>query len=428
MTRNRQAQQSLSDVAQAWLRSKTRASIEGINLLPQENTYLAGNPLVIARGQAQAFYLHDETRRVWILKKFLPGRNPNAQYIKAIQSLIPMHPGFESGYQRKVLSRASAAGASLPAAEFPAWIENTILMPLVPGSHWAYIADRVRDGTIRLTPEQRLSMCRSLSEKIAVLESHGLSHRDLSSTNIFIDTDTWAVHLIDWDSIYHDSLTMPPNTTFGTSGYVAPFVRVSGVEDAQATWARGTDRFSMGVLNVEFLSVERDSPVTGDGGIFDQDEIYNSGGSGIDKITGRLRRDFPSALALFGRILHAAAFDKCPSPDEWRALGAGVTAPSLKDVYDPQPDFMRFIQRMQIVPPKIERPAPDLRDMAAPDFHAPHVPATKDGGPPAPSLTELGRPDWGQLSLRPAPESARPAPRLDELEDPFADANQERRE
>lgn len=418
MTRNRQAQQSLSDVAQMWLISKRRASIEGIDLLPQENIYLKGNPLVVARGQAQAFYLHDETKRVWILKKFLPGRNPDAQYIKAIQSLIPQHPGFESGYQRKVLSRASVAGATLPAADFSAWIENTILMPLVQGSDWAYIADKVRDGTIHLTPEQRLLMCRNLSEQVSILESNDLSHRDLSSTNIFIDTNTWNVHLIDWDGIYHPSLIMPPNTTSGTNGYIAPFVRVKGTEDARTTWMRGADRFSMAVLNIEFLSVERNSPVTGDGGLLDQDEIYNLGGSGINKIIGALQRDYSNARGLFDRILRAGNFNECPSPDEWQALGAGVTAPSLKDVYDPQPDFLKFIQELQKAPLKIGRPAPHLRDIEMPDLSVPHVPATKDEGPPAPSLAELEQLGWGNLFPRSLPESAQPAPRLAELQAP----------
>src|SRR6266849_2675208 len=141
MARTRRTQETLSDVAQMWLISKKCASIEGIDLSPQENSFLPENPLVVARGQAKAFYLHDKNKRVWILKKFLPGRNPDAQYIKAIQALVPQHVGFESGYQRKVLSRASVVASSSPSADFPSWIENTILMPLVRGSDWANVAD-----------------------------------------------------------------------------------------------------------------------------------------------------------------------------------------------------------------------------------------------------------------------------------------------
>jgi serine/threonine protein kinase len=409
----KKAQQSPSDVAQVWLLSKKRASIEGIDLLPEENVYLRGNPLVVARGQAQAFYLRDAAKRVWILKKFLPGRNPDAQYVKAIQALVPPHTGFESGYQRKVLSRASVAASSLPAADFSAWLENTILMPRVEGSDWAYIADKVREGKIRLTPEQRLLLCRNLSEKVGILESNRLSHRDLSSTNIFIDTNTWDVHLIDWDSLYHPSLTIPPNTTYGTNGYIAPFVRVNGTEDARITWASGADRFSMAVLNIEFMTVEQNSAVTGDGGLLNQDEIYNLGGSGISKITGDLRRNFSDALGLFDRTLRAKNFDECPAPDEWRALGAGVTAPSLKDIYDPRQDFLTYIHELQKAP-KSQRLAPPL----PPDPNVRYVPVTADAGPPAPSLAGVESVDLDNLMLGVLPQTAHRAPRLAEIPNP----------
>ncbi|MGB8508255.1 MAG: RIO1 family regulatory kinase/ATPase, partial [Pyrinomonadaceae bacterium] len=387
MLKKIQALQSPSDVAQAWLLIGRRLSIEGVDLLPQENMYFPKTPLIVVRGQAQAFYLEDGAGRVWILKKFLPGRTPDAQYIKAIGALIPRRAGFESGHRRRVLSRASVAGASLPSPDFVPWVENTILMPQVRGSDWAYVADRVRDGTISLTPEQRLLMCRNLSEQVKALEADGLSHRDLSSTNVFIDTNTWDVHLIDWDSIYHTSLTIPSNTTFGTNGYIAPFVKDNGVQDAQRTWGPGADRFSLSVLNVEFLSMERDSPLTGDGGLLDQDEIFARQGLGLERSAGILRRRSPIALALFERTLRANDFHECPTPDEWITLGAGVTAPSLRDVYDPQPDFKKFIHALQSSPPP--RPAPDLRDVEQPDLSAQYVPTAGDEGPPAPSLSEV---------------------------------------
>lgn len=447
MARKKRTKEAPSDLAQAWLVSKRFASIEGIDLLPQENTFLTGNPLVVARGQAQAFYLNDAVRRVWILKKFLPGRNPNAQYIRAIQSLVPQHVGFESGYQRRVLTQASLATASGLPADFPLWLENTILMPYVKGSDWANIADQVRAGKLSLTPEQRLGMCRSLSEQVGVLESSGLSHRDLSSTNIFVDTKTWTIHLIDWDSLYHCNLTLPNNTTFGTNGYVAPFVRVNGTENPRTTWTAGADRFSMAVLNIEFLSVERNSPVTGDGGLLDQDEIYKVGGNGIDQIKSILRRDFPQALGLFERVLRATGFAECPSPKEWLTLAAGVTAPSLKDVYDPQADFLMFIQRLQ-VPPQPVIAAPKLTDVENPNLKSSDLPAARPPAPAAPSLADMetidvrsfachagseiappapGQPatyNPGEKNGPPAATGSTPAaPSLDDVEDPFADVN-----
>ena len=429
MARRGRTHFAATDVAQSWLRSGSHASLDGIALLPQENKYLPkGTPLVVARGQAQAFHLRGTNKQVWILKKFLPGRNPDAQYIRAIQTLVPRHAGFESGYLRKVLTPASAQGPGLPAG-LPEWIENTILMPLVRGSDWAHIADMVREGKISLTPEQRLQMCRSLGEKVGLLESNELSHRDLSSTNIFIDTDTWDVHLIDWDSLFHPTLTRPPNTTFGTTGYIAPFVRAGGVEDPRVTWGRNSDRFSMGVLCVEFLCVGRKSPVTGDGGLLDQDEIYNGGGGGISQIIPCLRQSFPNALALFEKILRARTFGECPGPAEWKALGADVSAPSLKDVYDPQADFLNFLQRTQKMSTPAT-PAPNLSDVAAPDFEANNVNVKADASPAAPSLSDLKAPDLAALLRRggpsgrgATPQAAPEAPSLSEVENPFADAN-----
>jgi serine/threonine protein kinase len=404
-----------ADVARAWLTSNKRLVIDGVSLLPEENAYLANHPLVAARGQAKAYYLRDESKQVWILKKFLPGRNPDAAYIKAIQALIPPHSGFESGYQRRVLSPSSVSTKALPSAEFRSWIDNTILMPRVKGSDWAWLADKVRDGTIDLTREQRLLMCQNLNQKLSTLERNALSHRDLSSTNVFIDANTWDVHLIDWDSLYHPSLSIPPSTTFGTNGYIAPFVRVNGSENASVTWRSGSDRFSLAILNVEFLTVERGSPVTGDGGLFDQDEIYRLGGAGINGITDRLKRDFPLAFQVFAKTLNADSFAACSGPEEWMGIEITHSAPSLKDFYDPQVDFLKFLHRLQ---QRLEIPAPKLSELEEPQYKTPVVKATLDAGPLAPSLTDLEKFDLRDL-LTASQQATPAAPRLADLDDPF---------
>ena len=403
------------DVVQEWLLSRSSLSIEGIKLFPQENTYLKGSPLMVARGQAQAFYLKDDAKRVWILKKFLPGRSPDLQYVKAVQTLVPPHPGFESGYQRRVLSQESINANSLPSPHLPSWIHNTILMPRVEGSDWATIADRVRDGTITLSAEQRQQICRNLAGQVQHLERMGLSHRDLSSTNVFIDTRTWAVHLIDWDSIYHASLSIPGNTTCGTNGYVAPFVKTNGSEDVRITWAAMSDRFGLAVLNVEFLTVNRNSPVTGDGGLLDQDEINKRGGRGMDQIRLLLGKNFPRAESLFEKALNSRGLADCPSPDEWLALIVGVKAPSLSDVYDPQADFLRCIQLLQ-KESQPAPPAPRLSDFENPDVYAALAEGKTGPPPPAPSLAGLEPIDLkGSTSLT-CFENAPAAPPLPSLE------------
>jgi serine/threonine protein kinase len=400
MTTTSHTAQSLSDIAQIWLLSGQHASIERIDLRPSENSLLKGNPLVIARGQARAYFLHDPTGKVWILKKFLPGRKPDANYLNAIQALIPQEPGFECGYQRRVIYGLTTSPGAFAAPDFAVWIEGTILMPLIGGTDWAYIADQVRAGTIQLTFEQRLSLCRSLSTKIEILERNGLAHRDLSSTNIFVDTKKWEVHLIDWDSLYHSSLSIPVNTTFGTSGYIAPFVRVNGVEDSKVTWRDCADRFSLAILNSEFLCIDQSSPITGDGGMVEQQEIHQHAGPGLDQILIELEKRSTNAAHLLRMALRANNFSSCPKPSDWIALTPTTVAPSLASLYDPQPDFRRFIQELQKQPRQQPAPpAPALKEIELPDLTpAAHI-TNRGPAASAPDLSAVESLEWNRLPL-----------------------------
>lgn len=354
---------SMNDVVQEWLRSGQCAKLDGINLKPRPHPSLPGDPLVTIRGQAAAYYLEDSNGGRRILKKFLPGRNPDAQYISSVKALVPRENGFESGYERTVLFSSSVLSPGYSSAEFAAWVDNTILMHMVSGCDWANLADSIRDGTQSLTPDQRLSLCLSLSEKIRLLEDSDLSHRDLSSTNVFIDLQNLEAHLIDWDSLYHPSLNMPANTTFGTQGYIAPFVKVNGTEDPQVTWRARSDRFSLAIVNAEILSMDIGSPLSGDGGAFEQDEIYNRGGRRTDEILKVVRDNHPKAAALVEQSLNATDFDGCPGPDEWIvALGGkgrslSAAAASLGDgrkfVRLNKAAFVKFNTTLLIKPPTV---------------------------------------------------------------------------
>jgi serine/threonine protein kinase len=315
------------DVTEAWLKSGQYAEIAGLRLLPVEHPMLTGTSLVVVRGQARAYYLRDDNNLEWILKKFLPGHYPGDNYIRTVQSLIPHQPGFQSGYLRRVLTKEDVSKSGFFTAEFASWVGNTVLMPRILSSDWASLAYRMRSGILTLPNEERLLLCRRLSEKISILENSNLSHRDLSSTNVFTDEKNLLVHLIDWDSIFHPSLGMPPYTTFGTCGYVAPFVAQSSTPDPLTTWRPRSDRFSLAILNSEFLSLNAGSPSEGDGGMFNQDELYARSGSGLIRILGVLKNTFPGADSLLRRALDARSFDDCPSPSEWIALSGGITQP-----------------------------------------------------------------------------------------------------
>jgi Serine/threonine protein kinase len=326
----------MSNIAEAWVKSGKHAEIVGFKLRPIENPFIKGTPLIAARGQAQAFYLTDDNNLGWILKKFLPAKIPDSGYMKSIESLIPHRPGFQSGYLRRVLSKGDISKAGFYNADFTSWIENTVLMPQIKHDDWATLADRIRSGSARLTKNDRMLLCQSVSEEIKLLEGGDISHRDLSPTNVFVDAQNSTVHLIDWDCIFHPSLSMPPNTTYGTNGYIAPFIKEMGALDPQKTWMPRADRFSLAILNAEFLGMDVGTPLKHDGGMFEQAELFNRGGPETFQIINQLRQSFPGAAVLLERALQAQSFDDCPSPAEW----IGVSTSASVTSFNVAPAFM----------------------------------------------------------------------------------------
>jgi serine/threonine protein kinase len=321
----------MADIAENWFSSGKPAIINGRKFRPLENPFVKGTPLVSVRGQARALYLKDDNNTDWILKKFSPAKIPDTAYITAIQPLIPHWPGLQSGYVRTVFSRSDLIKGGFYSSDFATWIENTVLMPRIKCDDWAKLADNIRTGSVKLTKDERLLLCNRLSKLIHQLEAKNISHRDLSATNVFVDIKAQIVHLIDWDCIFHPSLAMPPNTPFGTEGYIAPFVASSGSPDPAVTWWPHADRFSMAILNSEFLAMRLNSAVTHDGGLFEQSELFKGGGPETTRILNLLHTEFPQAGVLLERALRAQNFDQCPAPGEWinATNPSAVVAPNV---------------------------------------------------------------------------------------------------
>jgi|GEM_PF-2530442 len=310
----------MEDIPQAWLQSGESAHIFNLKLRPLEFpvSFLKGTLMSTVGGQAEAFYLTDENNLGWVLKKFLPWKMPGLDYINALKELIPYRKGFESGHLRRVVTKAEVGSDGFFTPGFPEWIENTVLMPRIPFNDWCGLADKIRSGRVTLPDDERLALCRFLSEEILSLEVHSVSHRDLSSRHVLLDDNNQVVHLIGWDAMFHPSLSWQPNTTAGTCGYLTPLAL-----SINSTWKPHADRFSLAVLNAEFLSMSPGSSMTHDGGLFDQGELFNRGGPGISAILHKLEKDFPGAEVLFGRALDARTFDECPTPVEWMAFSSG---------------------------------------------------------------------------------------------------------
>ena len=358
-----------ANVVESWLASRNNALIKQISLRPIENKLRKGKPLSSQHGQAEVFFLVDDSSHWWILKKFRGNCKLTRQYLTKVGKLLPGDKGFTCGSKREVLCKGSLLkkrGYHF-SKDLDGWLDGTILMPRINGLDWAGLADEIRDGNIQLDKDQRLAICRNLTKLVELMETIKCCHRDFSCGNVFIDPQTLDVYLIDFDSFYHPSLSMPKATTCGTTGYTAHLAWNNGRLNPRRTWCENADRYALTILNVEFLLVKPGAKATGEGGIFDQDELKNQSGSGIDSIVAQLGSDYPRAAQLLEATINGSTFADCPSPQDWSGLfnkGSDlvVTPPNLNELGRIPPDhFAKILSKCRPAAPLW--PAPDLDQM-----------------------------------------------------------------
>lgn len=367
-----------NDVIKLWLAGGQWNPISGILLRPIAHPCVKGVPLSISRGQAEAFFLESDQGARYILKKFHPGLNLNRPYLQAVGLLVPQHAGFSAAAHRKLLNKSDVGQCKGYASQagLADWMDGALLMPRIDGVDWACLADDLRAGDLVLQRDQRLTLAHRLTELVAILESHGCAHRDLSSANVFVDVSSLAVRLIDFDSFYHHSLPRPAETTCGTAGYAAPWLWKCDRMDAPASWMEGADRFALAILIAELLVLDNGSPLAEEGGMFRQDNLRIRRGDTFDHVRSKVAGAFPDIAAMLDRALFANRFEECPAAAEWQILldhllGHRIV-PSLTDVQTP--DFVRFVKSLTRRQPACPLwPVPRLEDIPAPALKKPSV-------------------------------------------------------
>lgn len=354
-----------AESVETWLKSRKYAQIDGKRLKPLPHRALKGMPMAVQRGQAEVFFLLSDNGKQWIIKKFHQGRCPNKSYLKSVNRMLPKHKGFRSGINRRVLTEKhlKKIHGCYYNRNLQQWLDGSILMPRIKGMDWAALADEIRDGDRQLENEQRLLLCRNLSELVCLLESNQCAHRDLSSGNTFIIPDTWEVALIDFDCFYHPSLSMPKSTTCGTEGYIPKFVWHYGTPSLNVTWCHYADRFSLALLNTEFLVLDKGTSLTADGGMFDQDELRARSGKIIRHTVKKLKSEYPEAASLFQVAINSRSYKDCPSPQDWIAFCDSICAtkqPLLRILEEITPTyFYRQLQQRKRVGPTWSAPRLD---------------------------------------------------------------------
>ena len=297
----------MTDVVKTWFEAGKFALIDNLTLQPAQSHSDSHSE------HALTYCLVDEDDNNWLLKKFFPEYEPEFYYLERIRDLVPELPGFESGFDRRVLNHSSLSPSGYFTDELQLWLHGTILTRKVAAPTWARLTDSILAGGHVLSKLVRLMACEKLSQIVERLEASGLAHRNLSAQSVLIDPVNLEAHAIDWDNLYHSSLTPQPNLTSGTRGYIAPFVKAA----ANATWRPHSDRFALAVLNSEILLLKADVQRAGDGGLLDQQDIFDRAGQTLSRVRNALHQSFPEAVKLLDQSLTASNFDQCPAPSDW---------------------------------------------------------------------------------------------------------------
>jgi serine/threonine protein kinase len=304
-----------------WLASDQAARICGLDFRPQPHPALPDTAKCTIKGQGSVFFLLQVPQgNIWLLKKFAPSRRPSDDYLKSVTRYLPGGAEFFTCTQRRILTsnHLDLRNSYYKNPDFADWLAGSILMPKVPGTPWASMADDLREGNLELSIIQRLQVSLNLVKCIALLEKAQCSHRDLSSTNVFVTIDG-RVFLIDWDCMYHPQLPFQLNTTSGTMGYIAPFIKIANRNSiASASWCEHADRFALAVLIAEILLIGPDTPLPHeDGTLFSQSQIEAAGNNFIRGQIEQLRCLSKPCTALLKKAFIASTFQECPSPVDW---------------------------------------------------------------------------------------------------------------
>jgi serine/threonine protein kinase len=326
-----------SDAMTLWFKSQKPAHIEGMKLTLRPHERVRGIPLSSQQGQAEVFFAKAQNGSPYILKRFHQNKQPETVYLTAVRSLLPSDRAFRCGKERLVLSKKSLKNAPdcYVTPQLAAYLENSLLMPQIEGMDWASFICQIRNGKKLLSRIERQTLCSRLAHVVKRMEDHSISHRDLSSGNVFIDPRTLDISLIDLDSLYHPSLKMPRMTTIGSEGYTAPF---ASPQNPAATFVPCAARFALAILSVEFLILDADSPCCHEGGLFEQNDLYKRQGKTLTYAVSRLKADHPDVLRRFTAALNSRCYRDCPAPQDWHFNGAASlrascpNAPSLPQV------------------------------------------------------------------------------------------------
>jgi len=195
-----------------------------------------------------------------------------------------------------------------------------VLMAWVEGPTWMEVLLEKRE----LSPEQSLTLARSLAEILATMEEQGLAHCDLSGPNVLLPAllpspaggrgvgGEGGVALVDVEQLHAPGLERPELLPGGSPGY-AHKTAPDGLWDSTA------DRFAGAVLLAEMLGWcdERVREAAWGENYFDPAEMQQDC-ERYHILVKVLREHWGDSVAtLFGRVWCSETLADCPAFGEW---------------------------------------------------------------------------------------------------------------
>jgi len=197
-----------------------------------------------------------------------------------------------------------------------------VLMPWIEGPTWMEVMGRGGDPSWSpMTPDQSLTLARTLVEILATMEERGLAHCDLSGSNLLFPaliqppTSNFQspIALVDVEQLYSSDLKRPEVLTVGSDGYAhrsAP----------QDLWGSAADRFAGAVLLGEMLGRcdERVREAAWGESYFDLQEVQRGGSERYELLVDVMRERWGAGAArLFKRAWRSDLLVDCATFGEW---------------------------------------------------------------------------------------------------------------
>jgi hypothetical protein len=290
-----------------------------------ESAFAVADEMAFARQgrKARVFKLRAPDGSMYALKTFYRGFSL-PEYVPlttALQAFADID-GLRS-CRRRVIDEAEAVSIGEPGLTY------AILMPWVEGVAWAGVVE----ARFPLAARTCLAMAVQTSTILARMEARGLTHADISSSNVLVTSAEGGprVELIDVEDMYHEAFGPLPYVPDGSPGYAHPRHQGRGCRN------RHGDRFAGAILLTEMLiwpeMAVRQSAA--DVSVFEPHELCR-GGPKFELARMLLSAQSERVAHLFERVWDSPGPSSCPRLADWADAIATIPTDLVSTQDSPQ--------------------------------------------------------------------------------------------